>query len=197
MFETEPIDTSNWSSFKSHEIIASTEKQFIWQSTKTRSRLFFRIAIVFFALSFLFLTILVFSTNKSSKILPILSVIFLGVVFYRIAKSPQERIVFDKNLDRFYFNHQKQLAASIQEIPDANALSEIIGIQLLRSRGSTHFHPPGERNPSYIVFQLNILLANGHRENIFTHGDLLSIRIDAGKLSQFLNVPVHDEIPVS
>ena len=141
MFETEPIDTSNWSSFKSHEIIASTEKQFIWQSTKTRSRLFFRIAIVFFALSFLFLTILVFSTNKSSKILPILSAIFLGVVFYRIAKSPQERIVFDKNLDRFYFNHQKQLAASIQEIPDANALSEIIGIQLLRSRGSTHFHP--------------------------------------------------------
>ena len=193
MFETEPIETSNWSSFKSHEI-AFTENQFIWQSTKTRGSLFLRVAIVLFAASLFFLIMLIFSTDKSSKILPFLTATFLGVVFYRISKSPRERIVFDKKLDRFYFNYQKQLAASIQEIPDAHALSEIIGIQLLRSRGRTNFSPHGG-NPSYIVFQLNLLLANGHRENIFTHGDLLSIRIDSGKLSQFLNVPVHDEIP--
>ena len=194
MFETEPIETSNWSSFKSHEIIAFTEEQLIWQSTKTRGSLFLRIAIVLFAASLLFLILLIFSTDKSSKILPFLTATFLGVVFYRISKSPRERIVFDKKLDRFYYNYQKQLAASIQEIPDAHALSEIIGIQLLRSRGRTNFSPHGG-NPSYVVFQLNLLLANGHRENIFTYGDLLSIRIDSGKLSQFLNVPVHDEIP--
>ncbi|MBX7051942.1 MAG: hypothetical protein K1X54_07890 [Flavobacteriales bacterium] len=191
MPHTDPIPTDNWSSFKSHEIITLTSDQLIWQSTKTKSTIFLIVSILGFIMAGLCILAMILTDNKTSKIPGCIVALVFGVVFYRLYKSPTERIVLDKKLDALYYNSIPQLAQSRSEIPDALKLSEVIEIQLLKhnQRGLSRINQD-RHTRSYTMYQLNFVFAHGHRENILNHGDFSTLQSDAQKVSIFLEIPV-------
>lgn len=149
------------------------------------------VSILGFVVAGLCILVMILSDNKTSKIPGCIAALLFGVVFYRLYKSPTERIVLDKKLDALYYNSIPQLAQSRSEVPDALKLSEVIEIQLLKHLQQGRDRMNQDRHTfSYTMYQLNFVFAHGHRENILNHGDFTTIQSDAQKVSMFLERPV-------
>jgi len=50
----------------------------------------------------------------------------------------------------------------------------------------------GSREETYISYELNLVLRDGSRLNITDHGHLKSLRPEAVRLAEFLDVPLWD-----
>lgn len=91
-------------------------------------------------------------------------------------------IVFDRTVGMFWkgWGTPQQGAAAIVDLGSIHALQVI-------SEYCAGKH-------SFYSYELNLVLADGSRINVVDHGDLGRVRSDAGKLAQFLDVPLWDPV---
>jgi hypothetical protein len=108
-----------------------------------------------------------------------------GVLMFYFGTSP---IVFDKGVGYFWKGRKTpQESPEPGTIKKVALLEDIHAIQLVAEYVRTG-------KSSYYSYEINLVLNDGKRITVIDHGNLKRIREDAGKLSQFLGVPVWDAI---
>ncbi|MGP0068927.1 MAG: DUF3592 domain-containing protein [Isosphaeraceae bacterium] len=130
------------------------------------------------------------STNRMGLaqvvLVPLAGLLFVGVggALYYFGTVP---IVFDKRKG-FYWKGREtpDNVFDGNALKDAAGLGEIHAVQLL-----SHF--VHGRN-SYYSYELNLVLKDGKRLNVVSHGNRGKLREDASTLAQFLGKPVWDAI---
>jgi len=108
----------------------------------------------------------------------------VGIVL--LWREAEKTIVFDRR-NGFFWKGRSPLSHS--PAPDSSddhaALGQIYALQLIIHHPSSG----GGRN-----YELNLVLHDGHRINVFAHGRRERLRDDATTLAEFLGVPVWDNI---
>lgn len=131
--------------------------------------------------------------SKSSGFDPsLLPITFLGFVFALVGfvmfRSGTVPIVFDKT--RMLYWKGRPLSGESPrtlQVKEKCELSNIHALQILSE------HCRGSKS-SYTSYELNLVLKDGSRINVVDHGSIRLLRLDAGKLGEFLNVPVWDSL---
>lgn len=126
-----------------------------------------------------------FSLNSEHLIMLLVGVIFLSVGLSLLYFGTKP-IVFDNFLGLYW----KGRKAPNRDIEYTNPelftkLCDIHALQIIAE------YVRSNKN-SYYSYELNLVMDNGNRQNVIDHGNISSIRADASKLAQFLNVPVWD-----
>ena len=97
-------------------------------------------------------------------------------------------IVFDKNMGKFFKERKAfESPGDKDSLKQYVELDQIHALQIIYEQMMT-------RKESEYSYELNLVLKNGQRINVFDHGDINALREDAAMLSGFLNVPVWDAI---
>jgi len=118
---------------------------------------------------------------------PLLLPIIFMIVGWATFISFLKPIVFDKNAGFFWKGfHQPSLVYSENKRKNAVRIEEISGLQIIKEvvYGKS----------SYKSYELNLILNNSERVNVVDHSNLLKLKEDAQKLSNFLGVPVLEEV---
>lgn len=71
-------------------------------------------------------------------------------------------------------------------------LSQIAAVQLTRREASGSFRHDDTLQASFMAWQLILVLRDGGRVRLMSQGDEMQVRSDAGRLGEFLDVPVVD-----
>jgi hypothetical protein len=97
-------------------------------------------------------------------------------------------IVFDKSSGHLWKGRKDPNKALDRMAHDEfTRLEQIHSLQLL----SEYCH--GRKN-SYYSYELNLVLEDGKRVNVIDHGNLDQLRMDARRLSGFLQIPLWDAV---
>jgi hypothetical protein len=129
---------------------------------------------------------------RGSKFLVIIPILFMAVGLYGLFKFTRP-VVFDKRSGLFYKGRRKtDLNDSKKQNKRCILLDDIYAIQLLSSFVSSQ--DSDGMDHSYYSYELNLVMNDGDRINVLSHGNLLNIRTDAQTLSRFLNVKLWDTI---
>ena len=95
-------------------------------------------------------------------------------------------VVFDAQRGLFWKGRRSpDEAFNLREIKKAAKLGDVHALQLVREHVS-------DSDSSYTSYELNLVLKDGKRLNVVDHGDLPTLRGDAGTLSRFLERPLWD-----
>ena len=119
-------------------------------------------------------------------------VIFGGVGYYLFRRN-RKPIVFDKLKNAFWrSNEEPDHHTDIRMLEDGAHLDDVHALQLLRKyvRRNNSSSSSSSSRRGYYVYELNLVLKDGTRRYVVSHGSGNSLMNDAKKLSEFLNVPV-------
>lgn len=112
-----------------------------------------------------------------------------GLVFFLVGTIPFFRnkyLVFDKAMGYCWEgNKSPRNVIRAEETSKLIKLNRIRALQIIKERISSS-------KSSYYSYELNLILDDGSRVNVMDHGSQSSIREDANKLSEYLDVPVFD-----
>ena len=113
-------------------------------------------------------------------------VLCMGPAFWKL--RPRNALTFDRSAGYFWRGRQKPSGESA----DAGlfALDRIAGLQI-PPRKHVHFRN-NNQDRSFYSYELNLILDDNERINLMDHGDLVDIRSDAKKLSEYLDKPLFD-----
>ena len=123
---------------------------------------------------------------KAFAFLLVVGILFLGPAF--LVLRPRNTLTFDKSAGYFWRGRSKPSGDS--ESADLFRMKRIEGLQI-PPRKHVQFRN-NNQNRSFYSYELNLILDNNERINLMDHGNVVDIRTDAIKLSQYLNVPVFD-----
>jgi hypothetical protein len=122
--------------------------------------------------------------NPATWILPVIALGFagLGVLIVRRHQLP---IVFDRGLGWFWRGRPKaEGSADFAMLKEAARLGDIRALQLI---GGQKVHGT---HSSWVVWELNLILATGQRLPVISHGNLKALRADATTLARWLSLPL-------
>jgi hypothetical protein len=130
------------------------------------------------------------SISLGSFWVPMLFIVIFGYAGLSLLYVALRPTVFDKDAGYFWKSFRKPSrlmsgAGSKHFTP----LSEIHALQLIAEKCSG-----GKNQSSYFSYELNLVLKDGSRKNVFDHGSLGVVRKDAQELAAFLNRPIWDTI---
>jgi hypothetical protein len=121
---------------------------------------------------------------------PILFIVIFGYAGTSMLYVALRPTVFDKDAGYFWKSFRKpSRLMSAERSKRFTPLSEIHALQLIAEQCSG-----GQNNESYFSYELNLVLKDGSRKNVFDHGSLGVVRKDAQELAAFLNRPIWDTI---
>lgn len=122
--------------------------------------------------------------EPATWILPLITVFFIamGALIVRRHRLP---IVFDRQLGWFWRGHPRAPgSADIARLKEATRLAEIRAVQLVTGQQM--------RTPyaTWDTWELNLILKNGQRLPVISHGNLKALRQDATTLANWLALPL-------
>ncbi|MGK7390315.1 MAG: hypothetical protein ACNS60_08185 [Candidatus Cyclobacteriaceae bacterium M2_1C_046] len=124
--------------------------------------------------------------NESGELLPVL---IFGSIFFLVGTIPLFRnkyLAFDKAQGFCWEgNNSPRNVIRAEETAKLIRLERIKGLQIIKERISSS-------KSSYYSYELNLILDDNSRVNVMDHGSQSSIRSDAKKLGDYLNVPIFD-----
>ncbi len=188
-------------SFVTHKLIEVSPSRYEFKST-VLAKLFSLVFIIFPLYVFyffiqitsdkpnFFLNITENLSEEKLRILwivaPLIIMLVLFIVGVTMFINFSKHIVFDKNTG-FFWKGFKQPTFEYNETKKRKTirLNEIASLQILKEELQG-------RNNSFASYELNLVLRNGERMNVVDHTALQSVRKDAQKLAEFLDVPVWD-----
>lgn len=120
--------------------------------------------------------------------------IVIAAAVFMLAKGLNKLRLLTKtvNFDRsvgYYWRGKPGLDS--REVKKRNewcTLADIHALQIIEERIYV------DKSTGYSSYELNLVLKNSERLNVMDHSDLLNLRRDAKKISEFLNVPVWDSL---
>lgn len=132
--------------------------------------------------------------TKGTEPISTTAFVFLAVVgvlltvpaFWKL--SPRNTLTFDKTAGCYWRGRGKPSDDSAEQGPFP--LERIAALQI-PPRKHVRFRN-NNRDRSFYSYELNLILEDNERINLLDHGDLVEIRKDAKKLSEYLGVPVFD-----
>jgi len=113
-------------------------------------------------------------------------ILIMGPAF--LVLRPRNTLTFDKSAGYFWRGRKKP--SGDPENGDLFGLERIEGLQI-PPRKHVQFRN-NNQDRSFYSYELNLIMDDNERINLMDHGDLVDIRTDAKKLSQYLNVPLFD-----
>ncbi|RLA75837.1 MAG: hypothetical protein DRG30_04125 [Epsilonproteobacteria bacterium] len=185
------------SSYRTHKLVQINSNRIEFKASlqeKAGSLSFFIIgALVVFAPIYGFIFHIYGLISNTSQVFSMmgLGLIFMsvGAYLFYIAIKP---IVFDKNDGYFWKGRVEPKNVLIKDsiVDDWIALDKIHALQLINRyvRGSTD--ADGHRSSSYYGYELNLVLDDGKRLNVLSHGNRYCIIEDTKVLSKFLQKPI-------
>jgi len=103
-----------------------------------------------------------------------------GFMFYNFSKP----IVFDKTNGMFWKGWKTpQRYSPNNDRKNSRSLGDIHALQIIAERVRRD-------NKSYISYELNLVFKDASRINVVDHGKQSTLRKDADRLAEFLNVPI-------
>ena len=123
---------------------------------------------------------------KAFAFLLVVGILFMGPAF--LVLRPRDTLTFDRPSGYFWRGRSKPSGGS--ESADLFRMRSIAGLQI-SPRKHVQFRN-NNQDRSFYSYELNLILDNNERINLMDHGDVVDIRTDAMKLSQYLDVPVFD-----
>ncbi len=111
--------------------------------------------------------------------------VFTGVGLWLLRRMSTPR-VFDRRRNRYWRSRLDPRALDPRDRHLSCDLDEVHAVQLLAEWCS------GNQGGSYRSYEINLVLADGHRLNVTDHGDAAGSRRDAAALAEFLGVPLWD-----
>jgi len=113
-------------------------------------------------------------------------ILFTGPAFWKL--RPRNTLTFDKAAGQFWRGRRKPSGNSAESGPFP--LGRIAALQI-PPRKHVHFRN-NNQDRSFYSYELNLILDDNERINLLDHGDLVEIRKDAKKLSDYLGKPLFD-----
>lgn len=183
-----PMPSAKGANFCTSKLIQTDELVMKFLPTNG-ARLFFA---AFIAVSVSILYLFMIEIQPVKPLVLLIPVFFIGIGLYGLIFILIPA-VFDKTNGEYYKGRKKPSGNDIrQEIKDFVNLNNVHALQLLKRFNNTT-DSDGMSN-SYYSFELNLVLHDGKRINVVSHGNLLRMRADAQTLSDFLNVPLWDAV---
>ena len=106
-------------------------------------------------------------------------------------------IFFDKALGFYWEGTQRPIENTKDEtirLQDIHAIQLISEYIVSNSSSNSGGRGRRRRNHSYYSYEINLILESGERVNVIDHGDKLSVRRDANKVADFIEVPLWDAL---
>ncbi|MEE4252109.1 MAG: hypothetical protein V2I38_16090 [Alcanivoracaceae bacterium] len=127
-------------------------------------------------------------SEPASWILPVLALLFIGFGI-QVVRRHKVPLVFDRLQGWFWRGTPRSNStADIAVLADAVKLADIHAVQLIGGQMGHGTHA------SWRTFELNLVLRDGRRLPLITHGSLRVLRDDASQLAEWLSRPLWDAL---
>lgn len=128
------------------------------------------------------------SGDPFSWILPVIALLFIAFGV-RVPSRHRLPVVFDRGVGWYWRGEPRsQSSADIGALSEAARLADLYALQLIGGQMNHGTHA------SWRTFELNLILQDGRRLPVITHGNLRRLREDAGALATWLALPLWDAL---
>lgn len=153
-----------------------------------RDRVEFKVTFSALVFNLIFLSIGVFLIYKMKTFsMGVGGALFsaVGLVMMWFSMKP---IVFDKTKGYFWKGRKSpDDVINMKDLQESAALEDILALQIVQEYCSS------SKSKSFYSYELNLVLNDYSRINVFDHGGYKKALIDAEKLAEFLDVPLWDD----